>query len=266
MLLLGWINASIPSIEVHNFTTDWNDGLRLSVLVDYCKPGLIPDHALLDGNYGLSNLQKAMAVAEEELGVPQLMSPEDLAAERPDELSVMTYLSGFCQPGLDSLLEWVQTKIPNTPLSNFSTDWADGRALGALVHSLSEGGFPEFEQMSDEEGRKNCQEAMEAAEKLLGVSKTLSPQDFASTDMHVLTRSTYISQIRFAKLLTEKKQVLQALLVKAVFFGYSDAVKQVGAILQAKTQDSGTPKLRGLDFILGQNVHLKEVITKLVDY
>lgn len=202
-----------------------------------------------------------MALAETEFGVPQLMLPEDLAVERPDELSVMTYLSKFCRPGQVSLLDWVKTKIPNTPVSNFSADWTDGRALGALVNSLSEGGFPQYEQMHEEEEYKNCQEAMAAAEKLLGVSKTLTPEDFAD-NLYVLTRPTYISQLRFARLLAGKKQVTQALLVKAVFFGYADAVIQVrrSLAMQADTLSGNRiAGLQGLDFILDRNVHLKEV-------
>lgn len=202
-LLLDWVNATIPSKKAGNFTTDWNDGVRLSALVNYCKPGIISDHASLDPSNGLSNVSHAMDVAEKELGVPKVMSPEDLAVEKPDELSVMTYVSGFCRPdsaGLNSLLEWVNSKIPNQPVSNFTTDWADGRALAALVDSLTQGEFPEFDRMKEGDDRlKNCQEAMDAAERLLGIKKTTSPEEFSENEMDHLTRSTYITQFRSAE-------------------------------------------------------------------
>lgn len=37
------------------------------------------------------------------------------------------------------LLTWVQNKVPDMPISNFSEDWRDGRALGALVDSCAPG-------------------------------------------------------------------------------------------------------------------------------
>lgn len=203
-LLLNWVNATLPSNPARNFTTDWNDGVRLSALVDYCRPGLLPNHASLDPANSLGNITKAMDVAEKELGVPQVMQPEDLAVEKPDELSVMTYVSGFCGPnsaGQRSLKDWINSKIPNQPVSNLTTDWADGRALAALVDALTQGGFPESDQMKEGDGYKNCQEAMEAAERLLGgIKRTVSPAEFAENDMDHLTRSTYLSQFRFAEL------------------------------------------------------------------
>ena len=194
-LLLDWVNATIPFYPAANFTSDWNDGTRLSALVDYCQPGLIPDHAFLDPNNHLNNVFNAMNLAEKELGVPMVMGPEDLVAEKPDEPSVMTYISGFCQPDAYSLMDWVNSKIPNQPISNFTTDWANGRALGALVNALSEGKFPECEQMK-EDNYKNCQDAMKAAVNFLGIKKTLSPEEFAESSMDHLTRSAFIIQFR----------------------------------------------------------------------
>ena len=201
-LLLDWINASLPLDGITNFTTNWNDGLRLSGLVNYCKPGLIPDHASLNPDDRLQNVTHAMELAEKELGVPKVLSPEDLAVDKPDELSVMTYISGFCRPdsaGQNSLLEWVNTKIPNHPVSNFTTDWVDGTALAALVDSLSEGGFPESDLMKDDDKYKNCQEAMDAAKSLLGIDSNFPSEDFSENTMDQITRSTYITKFRHAK-------------------------------------------------------------------
>ena len=37
------------------------------------------------------------------------------------------------------LLAWVQSKIPDRPIHNFTTDWNDGTAIGALVDSCAPG-------------------------------------------------------------------------------------------------------------------------------
>lgn len=37
------------------------------------------------------------------------------------------------------LLGWIQNKLPELPITNFSRDWQTGRALGALVDSCAPG-------------------------------------------------------------------------------------------------------------------------------
>ena len=37
------------------------------------------------------------------------------------------------------LLNWIQGKIPDVPIKNFTTDWNDGKAIGALVDALAPG-------------------------------------------------------------------------------------------------------------------------------
>ena len=201
-LILGWVNASLPDNGVRNLTTDWRDGRNLSALVDYCKPGLIPEHASLDPNNGLANVTNAMNLAEENFGIPQVMHPEDLAVDKPDELSVMTYLSYFSCPdsiGQNSLLYWIQQRIPKQNISNLTTDWADGRCLGALTDVISGGGFPEYEDMDPAEAVENCAQSMDSAEQLLSVERTISPDIFAKPELDQLTRSTYLTQFRYAK-------------------------------------------------------------------
>ena len=210
-LLLNWINACLPTCHITNFHTDWNNGVNLSALVDYCKPGLVPSHASLDPSESLQNITHAMELADKELNVPPLIRPEDLAAEKPDELSVLTYISGFCgpdSPGHNSLIDWVNSKLSNQFVSNFTTDWVDGRVLATLVHILTFGGFPEAEQMKAEDELKNCQDAMEAAENLLAIRQTVSPEEFSQCDLGHLQRLAYLTQFRFVELPNRKSQQL----------------------------------------------------------
>ena len=37
------------------------------------------------------------------------------------------------------LLSWLQQKIPFLKITNLTTDWNDGRAIGALVNALAPG-------------------------------------------------------------------------------------------------------------------------------
>lgn len=42
------------------------------------------------------------------------------------------------------LMNWIQGKIPELPIKNFTTDWNDGKRLGALVDSVAPGLCPDW--------------------------------------------------------------------------------------------------------------------------
>ena len=42
-LMLAWLKAVLPDCKIKNFTTDWNNGIYLSALLDHCSPGLMPN-------------------------------------------------------------------------------------------------------------------------------------------------------------------------------------------------------------------------------
>ena len=200
-LLLGWMNTALPGKNITNLTSAWNDGKNLSALVNFCQPGLIPDHASLNPENRQENVKHAMMLAEENLSVPQVMHPEDLAVDKPDKLSTMTYLSQFCCPnsvGEKKLLDWVQRKLPHQNITNFTTDWVDGRVLGALTDCVSGGAYPEYEQMKPDQELENCTNAMDTAENLLSIEKTCDAEHFADPDMNRVTRMTYLQQFPHA--------------------------------------------------------------------
>ena len=39
----------------------------------------------------------------------------------------------------DQLLKWIQRRIPSLQITNLTTDWNDGKAIGALVNTLAQG-------------------------------------------------------------------------------------------------------------------------------
>ena len=114
--LMDWIQTRMPpELPITNFTTDWNDGLAIGALVDSCAPGLYPEWQSNDPRNKLENAREAMDLAEEWLGVPQviyfllilsmkrnnslflfqLIRPEEMNDPNVDELSMMTYLSQY---------------------------------------------------------------------------------------------------------------------------------------------------------------------------
>ncbi|TRY85907.1 hypothetical protein DNTS_011928 [Danionella cerebrum] len=93
--LLGWIQNKVPELPINNFNKDWRDGKALGALVDNCAPGLCPDWHAWDPNQPVANAREAMQQADDWLGVPQVIAPEEIVDPDVDEHSVMTYLSQF---------------------------------------------------------------------------------------------------------------------------------------------------------------------------
>lgn len=64
------------------------------------------------------------------------------------------------------LLNWIQSKIP---VDNFTSDWIDGRAVGALVDAVAPGLCPDWEDWNPEDALQNASEAMGLADDWLNI-------------------------------------------------------------------------------------------------
>lgn len=45
-------------------------------------------------------------------------------------------------------MHWIQSKLPELPVGNFTTDWSSGKAVGALVDSVAPGLCPDWDVSS----------------------------------------------------------------------------------------------------------------------
>ncbi|KAL5482450.1 AIN1_2 [Sanghuangporus weigelae] len=82
-------------VDVNDFTYSWTDGLALCALIHCHRPDLL-DYDALDKTDRHANTRLAFRIAEEHLGIPQLLDVEDLCdSSRPDERSVMTYVASY---------------------------------------------------------------------------------------------------------------------------------------------------------------------------
>ncbi|CAM4731422.1 unnamed protein product [Leuciscus chuanchicus] len=93
--LLGWIQNKVADLPITNFSQDWRNGRALGALVDSCAPGLCPDWEIWDSSKPVENATEAMQLADDWLGIPQVIAPEEIIDPSVDEQSVMTYLSQF---------------------------------------------------------------------------------------------------------------------------------------------------------------------------
>jgi len=101
--LMGWIGDRLPHLKVTNFKEDWQNGKAVGALVESVAPGLLPEWE--DWNTDnpeevKNNVEEALEVAETWLGVPQLLTAEEILNPEVDELSVMTYVAEFTKAKL----------------------------------------------------------------------------------------------------------------------------------------------------------------------
>lgn len=98
------------------------------------------------------------------------------------------------------LLGWIQNKIPDVPVNNFTTDWNDGKAIGALVDALAPGLCPDWPDWKKPDALKNANEAMNLANEWLDVPQLIKPEDMVNPKVDDLSMMTYLSQYPNCKL------------------------------------------------------------------
>uniref|UniRef100_A0AAR5PEW9 Calponin-homology (CH) domain-containing protein n=1 Tax=Dendroctonus ponderosae TaxID=77166 RepID=A0AAR5PEW9_DENPD len=198
-LMLAWLQAVLPECKVSNLTTDWNSGVLLSALVDYCEPGLFPHWRRLDKGNAIENCRKAMNIAQKDLGIPAVLEPEYLASPWLDELSGMTYLSYFMKPGspgFHATLRWVNSRLER-PVQNFTSEWNDGRVLSEVIRSLGgSAAAPEKLRTDPAFWEHNQNQALDAG-KRLGVKPVLSAKDLADKNVEHLGVMAYAAHFQW---------------------------------------------------------------------
>lgn len=96
--LLLWCQrktTGYPDVQVVDFSHSWKSGLALCALIHRHRPDLL-NYDGLDRTDAHACTSLAFRVAQEHLGIPQLLDVEDLCdAKKPDERSVMTYVAQY---------------------------------------------------------------------------------------------------------------------------------------------------------------------------
>ena len=90
--------ASKGKVSVTNFHTSWQDGVAFCSLIQAFRPDLT-DYATVrkseDKAVQMRTLNLAFDTADASLGIPRMLDAADMTSARPDEKSVMTYISFF---------------------------------------------------------------------------------------------------------------------------------------------------------------------------
>lgn len=94
--LLWWcqeMTRGYAGVQVQNFHTSWGDGLAFCAIIHRFHSDLIPFQSL-SKDTPAKNLELAFKVAES-LGIPALLDVDDMLIPKPEQFSVMTYLSQY---------------------------------------------------------------------------------------------------------------------------------------------------------------------------
>uniref|UniRef100_W5UIS2 Calmin n=1 Tax=Ictalurus punctatus TaxID=7998 RepID=W5UIS2_ICTPU len=102
--LLHWVQRRTRKygVAVQDFGKSWKSGLAFLAVIKSIDPSLVDmRRALLRSPR--ENIEEAFRTAHYSLGIPRLLEPEDVTLNRPDEQSIMTYVSQFLEhfPGIE---------------------------------------------------------------------------------------------------------------------------------------------------------------------
>uniref|UniRef100_A0A4W4DRD5 Calponin-homology (CH) domain-containing protein n=1 Tax=Electrophorus electricus TaxID=8005 RepID=A0A4W4DRD5_ELEEL len=95
--LLRWVQCTATQrlgVEVKDFGPSWRSGAAFHSVIYAIRPDLV-DMELVKRRNNRENLEEAFSLAENQLGIPRLLDPEDVDVDKPDEKSIMTYVAQF---------------------------------------------------------------------------------------------------------------------------------------------------------------------------
>ncbi|NXY90939.1 CLMN protein, partial [Alcedo cyanopectus] len=96
--LLIWVQRKTRKygVAVQDFTSSWRSGLAFLAVIKAIDSTLVDMKQALEKS-ARENLEDAFSTAQNKLGVPRLLEPEDIMVESPDEQSIVTYVAQFLE-------------------------------------------------------------------------------------------------------------------------------------------------------------------------
>ena len=186
--LLKWaqkITKDYPGVNVKNFTDSFNDGLAFSAIVNSIDANAL-DFSSLNPENTKENVANVLAIAEQKLGVPRILSADDLVNGTADERDIIAYNAKLFSKYLDEvvlnndskyapedLLNWLKKMTEgydNVNVDDFKNSFSDGMALSALIHSMDPSAL-DFNSLNPKDKKANLSKALAVAEQKFGIPK-----------------------------------------------------------------------------------------------
>jgi len=91
------VTEGYTNVNIVNMSSSWRNGMAFCAIIHKFRPELI-NFDLLEPDDAFGNNELAFTTAEQHLGIPALLDPQDMVeCEVLDRLSILTYLSQFYQ-------------------------------------------------------------------------------------------------------------------------------------------------------------------------
>ncbi|XP_004437741.2 PREDICTED: spectrin beta chain, non-erythrocytic 2 isoform X1 [Ceratotherium simum simum] len=193
-----WVNSHLARVtcRVGDLYSDLRDGRNLLRLLEVLSGEILPKPT--KGRmriHCLENVDKALQFLKEQKVHLENMGSHDIVDGNHrltlglvwtiilrfqiQDISVETEDNKEKKSAKDALLLWCQMKTagyPNVNVHNFTTSWRDGLAFNAIVHKHRPD-LLDFESLRKCNAHYNLQNAFNLAEKELGLTKLLDPED-----------------------------------------------------------------------------------------
>uniref|UniRef100_A0A674MQY8 Spectrin beta chain n=1 Tax=Takifugu rubripes TaxID=31033 RepID=A0A674MQY8_TAKRU len=193
-----WVNSHLGRVtcRIGDLYTDLRDGRMLIRLLEVLSGEQLPRPT--KGRmriHCLENVDKALQFLKEQKVHLENMGSHDIVDGNHrltlgliwtiilrfqiQDISVETEDNKEKKSAKDALLLWCQMKTagyPNVNIHNFTTSWRDGLAFNAIVHKHRPD-LIDFENLKRSNAHYNLQNAFNVAEKELGLTKLLDPED-----------------------------------------------------------------------------------------
>ncbi|XP_017762740.1 PREDICTED: filamin-A-like, partial [Eufriesea mexicana] len=218
-----WANEKLKTVNRHidDLECDLSDGLHLIGLIEVLAQKKLPKHSQrpIFRSQKLENVSVALKFLDDEgIRIVNIDSSDIVDCKLKLILGLIWTLIlhySISMPmweGEDSdgtaksetpkqrLIRWIHSKVPELPITNFTTDWNDGRAVGALVDAVATGLCPDWKDWNKNDAIQNASEAMQLADDWLNVPQLIKPEEMVNPNIDEMSMMTYLSQYPSAKL------------------------------------------------------------------
>ncbi|XP_076163878.1 filamin A protein cher isoform X2 [Ptiloglossa arizonensis] len=218
-----WANERLKVINKHigDLECDLSDGLRLISLIEVLAQKKLPKHNQRPTfrSQQLENVSVALKFLDDEgIRIVNIDSSDIVDSKLKLILGLIWTLilhysisipmwegEDYDEPGKRStpkqrLMGWIQSKLPDIPISNFTSNWNDGRAVGALVDAVAPGLCPDWQDWNPNNAIENASEAMGLADDWLNIPQLIKPEEMVNPNIDEMSMMTYLAQYPNAKL------------------------------------------------------------------
>uniref|UniRef100_A0A0N4ZS52 Calponin-homology (CH) domain-containing protein n=1 Tax=Parastrongyloides trichosuri TaxID=131310 RepID=A0A0N4ZS52_PARTI len=202
----NWLNYHLrqSNVTVHDLCTDLSDGTLLIQIVEIFQRRICTGKIY---NYNpteiqcLMNVQMALdALREDGVKLVNIGSQDIVEGNLKLILGLIWCLIQKYQIAVQSkippkklIMAWLQSVLPEIKLTNFRTNWNDGKALAALINYCQPGLFEKWRDLDPKNAYENCKKALYLAETYLNVPSVLNAEHMSSSELDELSTITYLS-------------------------------------------------------------------------